>query len=143
MVVDTDGWTGDGPFTLLLVEALRRFDDDITYLRIEDAPASRVDVRYSLMANEIFVRFALKTTRRRVTRFGFLPVVRAVKTPALSMSELSLRLTATEGIGAPDCEDEGMLQYLRTEVVVAPYQTRGITIAELVRIYEVGQSCGM
>jgi hypothetical protein len=30
-----------------------------------------------------------------------------------------------------------MLQYLRTERVVPPYQTRGYKLVELVRIYEV------
>ena len=31
-----------------------------------------------------------------------------------------------------------MLQYLRTERVIPPYQTRGYKLVELVRIYEVG-----
>jgi hypothetical protein len=31
-----------------------------------------------------------------------------------------------------------MLQYLRTERIVAPYQTKGYKIVEMVRIYEVG-----
>jgi len=31
-----------------------------------------------------------------------------------------------------------MLQYLRTERIVAPYQTTGIKVIELVRIYEAG-----
>jgi hypothetical protein len=31
-----------------------------------------------------------------------------------------------------------MIQYLRTERVVAPYQTRGIKVIELIRIYEAG-----
>jgi hypothetical protein len=30
-----------------------------------------------------------------------------------------------------------MLQYLRTERIVPPYQTRGYKLVELVRIYEV------
>jgi hypothetical protein len=31
-----------------------------------------------------------------------------------------------------------MLQYLRTERIVPPYQTRGYKLVELVRIYEAG-----
>ena len=31
-----------------------------------------------------------------------------------------------------------MLQYLRAERIVPPYQTRGYKLVELVRIYEVG-----
>ena len=36
--------------------------------------------------------------------------------------------------------DEGMLQYLRTERIIPPYQTRGYMLVELVRIYETGTS---
>jgi hypothetical protein len=31
-----------------------------------------------------------------------------------------------------------MVQYLRTERIVPPYQTRGYKLVELVRVYEVG-----
>ena len=31
-----------------------------------------------------------------------------------------------------------MLQYLRAERIVPPYQTRGYKLVELVRIYEIG-----
>jgi hypothetical protein len=31
-----------------------------------------------------------------------------------------------------------MLQYLRTERIVPPYQTRGYKLVELVRIYDLG-----
>ena len=41
-------------------------------------------------------------------------------------------------IGAPDYADAGMIQYLRTERIVPPYQTRGYKLVELVRLYEVG-----
>ena len=43
-----------------------------------------------------------------------------------------------DDVGAPDYSDDAMLQYLRTERVVPPYQTRGYKIVELVRIYEAG-----
>jgi hypothetical protein len=47
-------------------------------------------------------------------------------------------LTALADVGAPDYADEGMLQYLRAERIVPPFQTRGYKIVELVRIYEIG-----
>jgi hypothetical protein len=47
-------------------------------------------------------------------------------------------LTAVGEIGAPDYSDEGMMQYLRTERIIPPYQTRGYKLVELVRIYELG-----
>ena len=46
--------------------------------------------------------------------------------------------TGIEGVGAPDYGDEGMLQYLRAERIIPPYQTRGYKLVEMVRVYEVG-----
>ena len=47
-------------------------------------------------------------------------------------------LAALDDVGAPDYSDDGMLQYLRAERIIPPYQTRGYKLVELVRIYEVG-----
>jgi hypothetical protein len=47
-------------------------------------------------------------------------------------------LGAIDDVGAPDYGDEGMLQYLRAERIIPPYQTRGYKLVEMVRIYEVG-----
>jgi hypothetical protein len=47
-------------------------------------------------------------------------------------------LSAIPDVGAPDYADNGMLQYLKTERVVPPYQTKGYKLVELVRIYEAG-----
>jgi hypothetical protein len=33
-----------------------------------------------------------------------------------------------------------MIQFLRTERIVPPYQTRGYKLVELVRVYEVGSA---
>jgi len=66
------------------------------------------------------------------TRYG-----RDLRRTALSLG-LEAALAAMPGIGSPDYSDEGMLQYLRTERVIPPYQTRGYKLVELVRVYEVG-----
>jgi hypothetical protein len=71
-------------------------------------------------------------------RFGLLPASRVVTSKAMSVVDLELLLTETAEIGAPDYADEGMLQYLRSERIIPPYQTRGYKLVELVRIYEVG-----
>jgi len=63
---------------------------------------------------------------------------RRIMEKAMTMSGLEAALTATPDVGAPDYSDGGMLQYLRAERIVPPYQTRGYKIVELVRIYEVG-----
>jgi hypothetical protein len=58
----------------------------------------------------------------------------------MTLGGLEAHLSTLEGIGAPDYADEGMLQYLRTERVIPPYQTRGYKLVELVRIYEARAS---
>jgi hypothetical protein len=63
---------------------------------------------------------------------------RQVDVKALTLAGLERALAGVEGIGAPDYSDEGLLQYLRAHRIVAPYQTRGFKLVEMVRIYEVG-----
>ena len=56
----------------------------------------------------------------------------------MTLGQLASRLGQTDAVGEPDYSDDGMLQYLRTERIVAPYQTKGIKVVEMVRVYEVG-----
>jgi hypothetical protein len=56
----------------------------------------------------------------------------------MTVPDLQQALAGVPTVGAPDYSDEGMLQYLRTERIVPPYQTRGYKLVELVRIYEAG-----
>jgi hypothetical protein len=135
-VLDTSNWSGEGTFTHTLVERLQQMEE-VAFLRIEDAPATRSDADYNFISNEIFVRFTTRPRRERVRRFGFLPVTRVVADKMMTVGGLEQALTSSPGIGAPDYGDEAMLQYLRTERVVPPYQTRGYKIVELVRVYEV------
>jgi hypothetical protein len=135
--VDTSNWSGEGTFTQLLIERLRELDS-IASVRVEDAPATRSDADYNFISNEVFVGFATREREERSTRFGFLPTTRMVTERVLDVAGLEQVLTALEDIGAPDYADAGMLQYLRTERIVPPYQTRGYKLVELVRIYEAG-----
>jgi len=137
MRIEQSNWSGDGDFTIRLVEALQGIGE-IESLRIEDAPASRSGTGYNLLANEIYVGFATER-RPRVGRWlRVIPRTRLVDVPCLTIEGLGSRLASVEGIGEPDYSDAGMLQYLRTERVVPPYQTRGYKLVELVRVYEVG-----
>jgi hypothetical protein len=61
-----------------------------------------------------------------------------VEIPSLTIAELEQVLAGMSDIGGPDYSDESMLQYLRAERIVPPYQTRGYKLVELVRIYEAG-----
>lgn len=119
MELDASGWSGDGVFTQLLVDALRAVEL-VRFVKVEDAPASRSEGTFSFISNEVFVAFE---PARRLR---------------MSITSLSSVLESLPGIGAPDYADDGMLQYLRTERVIPPYQTRGYKLIELVRVYEVG-----
>ncbi len=136
MELETGGWSGEGVFTQTLFERLQQ-TDGITFLRVEDAPASRSEADYNFISNEIYVRFASELVREPAKRFGILPGSRSVVRKTLTLRQLEQALSAVDTIGAPDYADEAMLQYLRTERVIPPYQTRGYKLVELVRIYEL------
>lgn len=133
MELDTSGWSGDGDFTARLLSVLDTIDE-VAAVKVEDAPASSSGAGYQFLANEVFVTFA--TWARRVRRWPRLPLTRLVEEPRMTLAGLEARLAAFEEVGAPDYSDQGMLQYLRTERVVQPYQTRGYKLVELVRVYE-------
>jgi hypothetical protein len=135
--IDTSKWSGEGTFTQVLIDRLRELDA-IRFVRVEDAPATRSEADYNFISNEVFVGFATRDRVERVKRFGFLTSTRIVSEAVMRVSGLEAVLAATQGVGEPDYSDETMLQYLRTERIVPPYQTRGYKLVELVRIYEVG-----
>jgi hypothetical protein len=139
--VDTSKWSGEGTFTQLLVDQLTQLDG-LTLVRVEDAPASRSEADYNFISNEIFVVFDTITIRQRFRRFGLFPAERTLTQPKLNIAGLEAALTSLPSIGAPDYSDEGMLQYLRTERIVPPYQTKGYKLVELVRVYDASAAGG-
>ena len=126
MNLEASGWSGEGTFTKLLIVALREIPA-VEALRVEDAPASRADSGFSFISNELYVLFAstTHTLSRRKERL-------------MTLGGLELALADIPEIGAPDYSDDGMLQYLRTERILQPYQTRSYKMIELVRLYETG-----
>ena len=139
--VDTTKWSGEGTFTQLLVDQLKEVDG-LTLVRVEDAPASRSEADYNFISNEIFVVFDTIAIRQRFRRFGLFPAERTLTQPKLNIAGLEAALTSLPSIGAPDYSDEGMLQYLRTERIVPPYQTKGYKLVELVRVYDASAAGG-
>ncbi len=137
MQIDTANWSGEGTFTQVLIDHLKSIDR-VAFVRVEDAPASRSEADYNFISNEIFVGFATAVRQERVRRFGFLPATRDVVEKTMTLEGLERALAAFAAIGDPDYSDGSMMQYLRTERVVPPYQTRGYKLVELVRIYEAG-----
>lgn len=138
MDLDASAWSGDGDFTRLLIETLRRLP--VRFLKVEDAPASRADSAFSFISNELFVAFA--SVPRQVTSrvLGVVPVAKVIEEKVMSLTGLEQALEEIPEIGRPDYSDDGMLQYLRTERIIPPYQTRGYKLVELVRIYEAGSA---
>jgi hypothetical protein len=136
MNVDTSAWSGEGTFTQVLIDCLKQIDT-VAFVRVEDAPATRSEADYNFISNEVFVRFSTTDREERTTRFGFLPARRVVQEKAMTVSGLEQALAATDGVGPADYSDDGMIQYLRTERIVPPYQTKGYKLVELVRIYEL------
>jgi hypothetical protein len=139
MQLDTSRWSGDGLFTGLLVDRLRR-TDAVVFARVEDASTSRSAGACDFISNDLFVAFASRRRVEHFRRFGLLPLWRTVSEPAMTIAGLGQALARAPEIGAPDHADEGMLQYLRTERVVPPRQTRGYKLVELVRVYGVGSA---
>lgn len=134
--VEVSGWSGEGSFTQVLIDHLRTVAQ-VRLLRVEDAPASRSEADYNFVSNEIFVDFSTRTETTAATRFGFIPVSRSIVRKTMTIADLERVLAEAAHIGPPDYSDDGMLQYLRAERIVPPYQTRGYKLVELVRIYEL------
>ena len=137
MQIDTSKWSGEGAFTQVLIDRMQRLDG-VSRLRVEDAPASRSDADYNFISNEIYVEFSTEVHREAVRRFGILRSTKTTERKSMTIAGLEGALAGLDDVGAPDYADEGMVQYLRSERIVPPYQTRGYKIVELVRIYEIG-----
>ena len=135
MHVDSAGWSGEGAFTQVVVDRLRAIEN-VTAVKIEDAPATRSEADYNFIANEIFVTFATEERYEPFKILGTFTSRRRVTVKAMTFDALVKVLEDVEGIGPADYADEGMIQYLRTERIIPPYQTRGYKLVELVRIYE-------
>jgi hypothetical protein len=137
MRIDVEKWSGEGAFTQVLIDHLKVMDR-VAFLRVEDAPASRSEADYNFISNEIFVGFETVVRHERVRRFGLFSSARDVVEKTMTLEALERALAAIAGVGEPDYSDASMMQYLRAERIVPPYQTRGYKLVELVRIYEVG-----
>lgn len=137
MDIDREQWSGEGDFTEQLLAWLAG-RDDIVFLRVEDAVATRAEVDYNFISNEIYVGFRTRDRQERRRLWGVVPVRRTVVEKVTTMEALETALADDPELGAPDYADEGMIQYLHTERVIPPYQTRGYKLIELVRIYEAG-----
>ena len=135
MHVDSSGWSGEGAFTQVVIDRLRAVDK-LTQLKVEDAPATRSDADYNFIANEIFVTFGTEDKYEPVKIAGLFTSRRRVSEKTMTFDALVKLLEQAQGIGPADYADDGMIQYLRTERIIPPYQTKGYKLVELVRIYE-------
>jgi hypothetical protein len=134
--VDAANWSGEGTFTSVLIEQLKLFPS-IEFIRVEDAQASHTESNYNFISNEVYVRFHAERVTETARWLGIVPIRRTSWKPLMTLADLEAQLATLEEVGAPDYADEAMLQYLKTERIVPPYQTRGYKIVELVRIYRL------
>ena len=135
MHLDSDGWSGEGAFTQVVVDRLRTIEQ-VAAVKVEDAPATRSEADYNFIANEIFVTFATEARYEPYKIAGIFTSRRRVEAKTLTFDALVKMLEESEAIGPADYADEGMIQYLRTERIIPPYQTKGYKLVELLRIYE-------
>jgi hypothetical protein len=135
MHVDSAGWSGEGAFTQVVVDRLRDIEK-VAAVKVEDAPATRSEADYNFIANEVFVTFADEERDEPFKVLGVFPRTRRVRSKAMTFEALVTLLEASDGIGPADYADDGMIQYLRTERIIPPYQTKGYKLVELLRIYE-------
>ena len=133
--MDISGWSGEGEFTQRLIDVMGGLPA-VRLLKVEDAPSSCADSGFSFISNELFIVFDSESRTVRGRRFGILPSSRTVDEKLMTLGGLEAALSAVDDVGEPDYSDDGMLQYLRTQRIVQPYQTRGYKLVELVRIYE-------
>jgi len=134
MPIDRTNWSGEGTFTATCVEVLDTMNA-FDLIRVEDAPASRADSGFTFISNEIYLHPRARFRSERVRLAGLPLWTRLVREATVSTDWLRQRLAGQAGIGDADFADGEMLQYLRTERIVPPYQVRGFKLVELVRIY--------
>ena len=135
MQVDSEGWSGEGAFTQNVLDRLRTVDQ-VAAMKVEDAPSTRSEADYNFIANEIFVTFATEERREPVKRLGLIPGTKLTMAKTMTFADLVKLLEESDGIGPADYADGAMIQYLRTERIIPPYQTKGYKLVELLRIYE-------
>ena len=135
--VDRAQWSGEGDFTQTLVDWLTQ-QTWVTFIKVEDASSSRSDVEYNFISNEIFLGFHTHNRIERRQLWGLFPRRQTVAEKLMTMEQLESVLVEDEAIESPDYADEGMIQFLHTQRIIPPYQTKGYKLVELVRIYEVG-----
>jgi hypothetical protein len=134
--IDREAWSGDGDFTAALVEKLAGIEQ-VGFVRVEDAPASRPGPAFNFICNEIYVAFRVQRILAVRRVLDVLPLPAIVHRTSLTLGGLEQLLSAMDGIGPPDYSDARMLQYLRAERQGLAYQARGPKLVEMVRIYEV------
>ncbi len=107
MFVDSDGWSGEGEFTQVVLDRLRKVEIGSRRSRSKTRRRRRSDADYNFIANEIFVTFATTHRDEAVTRLLFFPGTKRVPVKTMTLEALTRLLEESEGIGPADYGDEG------------------------------------
>ena len=134
---DISAWSGEGAFTQQLINWFTE-QETIAFLKVEDAKSARADVEYNFISNEIFLQFHTVKKTKKQSLWGVLSFNRTIFDKLMTIEKLHVLLENQQEIGSVDYADADMIQFLRTERIVPPYQTKGYKLIELVRIYEFG-----
>jgi hypothetical protein len=135
MDIDRSAWSGEGDLTAVLLEALCHFEQ-VAVVKVLDAPTSRAEAGFNFIGNDVFVGFRRQRGVGIRRYFGLVPLPVIVYRKSLTLDGLATALREVAGVGEPDYADAEMLQYLRTERVIPPYQKRGQKVVEVVRVFE-------
>ena len=135
--INREGWSGEGDFTQSLLDWLCG-QEGVIFVRVEDAPSSHNDVGYNFISNEIFLGFRTQERVERERVWGVFPRRRTIADKLMTIPQLESALSDDTEMPSPDYADDGMIQFLHTERIIPPYQTKGYKLIELVRVYEVG-----
>ena len=134
---DISAWSGEGTFTQQLIDWFSE-QQTIAFLRVEDAKSTRADIEYNFISNEIFLKFRTVKKTKKDSLWSVFSFNRTVFDKLMTIEKLHALLENQKEIGSPDYADADMIQFLRAERIVPPYQTKGYKLIELVRIYEFG-----
>ena len=67
--IDRDQWSGEGDFTEQLLSWLTE-QPGIVSMRVEDASATRADVEYNFISNEIYIEFGVRDVLSEAPNIG-------------------------------------------------------------------------
>ena len=96
--IDRDQWSGEGDFTEQLLSWLTE-QPGIVSMRVEDASATRADVEYNFISNEIYVEFGVREFYQKRRVLGVIPLRRKSLEKTMTLEKLNVALSTDSEFG--------------------------------------------